>query len=424
MTRIKYTLVFCFCGLLLAAQEQASINSFNFESTTNPAFSLLEETPTQINTPDNIRALGVYLSNGFSNNNIAVEVNPYWLVDLKKQRSYERFRGIKTNKKGEFYIDPFIGIKTNTSISMGYLDKKFEGFDDEKKVAALGLRTTLLQFYNSNRLQKIKSSIKKIEEGVQKPLNQLFEEFLIASDLNLPASGSCESIDESYSEKIHEEADAMLDRIFEEQDPDDPDEIAEKGMQILLAMNVSKKEDITKEFVVAEYLEERCNLIEYFVANNAKAVKPIFRLDAALGYSILFKENEFNASTANRFGSWFTADFAVKFNDQDYLHIYGISRYIDNGFNINSEGMYFGEDFWDVGGKLELELKKLKFSYEYLRRTNGDNKFRSVGNITYQLNKKINITGGFGKDFQVEDNLVTILGINWGLDIGEGLFSN
>ena len=48
--------------------------------------------------------------------------------------------------------------------------------------------------------------------------------------------------------------------------------------------------------------------------------------------------------------------------------------------------------------------------------------FRSVGNITYQVNNNISVTGGFGKDFPSDNNLVTILGINWGLDLGEDSF--
>lgn len=35
----------------------------------------------------------------------------------------------------------------------------------------------------------------------------------------------------------------------------------------------------------------------------------------------------------------------------------------------------------------------------------------------------MSITGGFGKDFPEDDNLVTILGINWGLDLSKKSFS-
>ena len=105
-----------------------------------------------------------------------------------------------------------------------------------------------------------------------------------------------------------------------------------------------------------------------------------------------------------------------------YLHFYGIGKYVDDGFNIDSAGLYSNQHFWDYGGKVELELKKLKFSYEYLMRSIDSEQFRSVGNITYQVNNNISVTGGFGKDFPSDNNLVTILGINWGLDLGENSF--
>ncbi|WP_303316479.1 hypothetical protein Q4Q34_06635 [Flavivirga abyssicola] len=413
-------LFFFGCSILLA-QQKASINDFNFESTTNPAFTLLDETPTQINTPDNLKALGLYLSNGFSNTNLALEVNPYWLIDFETERSYEKYRGIKTNEKNKTYIDPFIGLKTNSSFSMGYIDKKFEGFAEEKKVLAIGYRTTILKFYNADRLKKIQNTIQEIDNGVASPLNKLFEEYFIAEGINIPGSGSCSAIDtdQALSDKFHGLAKDFIDRVLATQDSDDIDPFAERGKNILMSIN---KLNITKEELVSGYFKDRCENIKNFV-NNPKTIKPIFRLDGAIGHSLLFKENEINSSTANRFGAWLTADVAVKFNDENYLHFYGIGKYVDDGFNINSGGQYFKEHFWDYGGKVELELNKLKFSYEYLERSGDGDEFRSVGNITYQVNKKISITGGFGKDFPQDDNLVTLLGINWGLNLGESLFS-
>lgn len=422
MKIIKYIqfLSFLFCFSLLA-QEEPSINDFNFDSTTNPAFTLLDESPTQINTPDNLKALGLYLSNGFSNTNIALEVNPYWLIDFEMERSYQKYRGIKTCDKGKTYIDPFIGFKTNSSFTIGYLDKKFDGFLEEKKTIAIGYRTTMLQFYNKPRLEKIQQAIAQIDNGVQSPLNRLFEEYLAGSGQNFPGSGSCKTIetDLELKAKYLELAQEFLDRIFEELDEgDEPSDTSVRGKAILGGLD---KLSITSEELVTNYFKDRCENIKSFV-NNPKTIKPIFRMDGALGYSVLFKENDISTSTAGRFGAWLTADFAVKFNDENYLHFYAIGKYIDDEFNVDTSGNYFNENFWDYGGKIEFELKKLKFSYEYLKRDGLDDQYRSVGNLTYQINKKISVTGGFGKDFPADDNLVSILGINWGLDLGEGSF--
>ncbi len=414
------TLLVFLCSTVVFAQENISINDFNFESTTNPAFSLLEETPTQINTPDNLKALGLYLSNGFSNTNIAVEVNPYWIIDFDIKRSYQNYRGIKTNKNGKTFIDPFIGLKTNSSFSVGYIDKQFDTFEDQKKTIAIGYRTTVLQFFNANRIEKIQNAIQQIDNGVTSPLNKLFEEFLAGEAVNFPGSGSCNALETDLDLKTKYEtlAQDFLDRIIEDQDPDDPDTFAIRGKNILSStdrLNISNTE------VVNSYFKDRCENIKTFVT-NPKTIKPVFRLDGAVGYSLLFKENEINTATANRFGAWLTADFAVQFNSKSYLHLYGVGKYVDDGFNLNEAGVYNNQNFWDYGGKVELELVKLKFAYEYLKRSINNEQFRSVGNITYQVNKKISVTGGFGKDFPLENNLVTILGINWGLDLGEDSF--
>lgn len=406
-----------------AAQDQPSVNDFNFESSTNPAFTLLGESPTDINTPDNLKALGVYVSNGFSNTNIALELNPYWLMDFEQQRSYRGFRGIKKNKKGEDYIDPFIGLKNNSSFTLGYINKKFEGFDEDKKVAAIGVRTTILQFYNQERLNKIKTVIQRVETGVTNEINVLFQDFIDGSEDGPDlGSGSCEAIDtdNTIKEKYLKLADQFLQRARSDIDPDDPDDLAEEIREALARQG---KELISNEELVKLYIDEHCPIINAFGANR-KTIKPVFRLDGSLGYSVLFKENEINTSTASRFGSWLTADFAVRFNDKNYLNLYAIGKYIDDGFNLDMEGNYFTNSFWDVGGKIELEFNKFKFSYEYLNRTNDDERFRSVGNLSYQVNSKIVITGGFGRDFPVEDNLVTLLGINWGLNLNGKTFTS
>ena len=160
-----------------------------------------------------------------------------------------------------------------------------------------------------------------------------------------------------------------------------------------------------------------------------KILKPNFRLDGSLAYSLMFLNNNFDRST-HRFGSWLTANLAFDIskkksatpsdkNTNNYINILAIAKYVEDGFIIDENQRFIDRTFWDYGAKIELEVNQLKFSYEYLQRNGDVDQHRSVGNIIYQLNKNISITGGFGKDFQEEDNLVTILGINWGLNLGE-----
>lgn len=403
MKRI-YILLGLLFSISIIAQEKASINDFNFESVTNPAFILLDETPTQLHTPENLKSLSVYLANGFSNTNIAVEVNPYWYIDFDEKRTYKKYRGFK-ERNGEEYIDPLIGLKTDWSFSLAYLEKEFEGFTDEKRVAGIGARTTILKFYNKARTKEVSKAITKI--GVKSELSKEFElYYMLETENPKPGSGICKSYAESIELQVLFQEVAKL--FIED----------EENAGLLQRLSI---ENITPEKLVEYYLAERCPKVESFV-NNPKNIKPNIRIDGAIGYSVLFKEADINAATANRFGSWLTAEAAVRFNSTSYLHIYAIGKYVDDGFNIDEEGFYFNESLWDYGGKLELELNKFKLGYEYLKRSGDEERFRSVGNISYQLNEDITITGGFGKDFPVDNNLVTILGINWGFDLGEQAF--
>ncbi len=81
--------------------------------------------------------------------------------------------------------------------------------------------------------------------------------------------------------------------------------------------------------------------------------------------------------------------------------------------------MYFTQYYRDIGGKLEFEFGKLVFGYEFISRQGSIDSERSVGTIKFSTNKKVSLIGGFGKDFKSDDNLITIFGVNWELNLGE-----
>lgn len=397
------TLFFFLYVVTINAQEEnkASINDFNFESTANPAFTIIEESPTAINTPDNIQSIALYVSNGFSNGNIALETNPYWLIPNTKDKSYEDYRGLKKNKSGEFIIDPFKALQTNTSFSVAYTSKEFQGFEDEKKVAAIGLRTTLFQKFSKKQTDKIVNILSDISDSYSNDALNKYNGTLVFSN----AIVTREMADEYIKSKTIPQNYIDIATNVLTQNPDFISSYADG-----------------KSLATAYFNEITERIVKFYY--NPKNIKPILRLDGAVAYSLLFKENKIDSHTAKRLGGWITLDIVLPFNDKNYFHLYAISRYIDNGFNLDMEENYFETGFWDIGGKLELELGKFNLSYEYLQRDGDDEQYRSVGNITYQISKKMSFTGGFGRDFPVDDdNLVTILGINWSLEGGEGIFS-
>ncbi|WP_452232868.1 hypothetical protein [Lacinutrix sp. MEBiC02595] len=390
-------------ALIVNAQEEnePSVNDFNFESTANPAFTLIEESPTAINTPDNIKSLGLYMTNGFSNGNIALETNPYWFIPNTKDKSYENYRGIKKNRNGEYIIDPFKALQTNTSLSIAYVSKEFQGFEEEKKVGAIGLRTTLVQLFSRKQVDKIVNILSDTGKPYSNDaLNKYNGTLVFSNDIV-----TREMADEYVKNKTIPQSYMDTANKFLSQNPE---------YKLIYADG--------KSLATAYFNDITDRIVKFYY--NPKNIKPILRIDGAVAYSLLFKENQFNSNTAKRLGGWITLDLALPFNDKNYFHLYAISRYMDNGFNIDATLRYFDTSFWDIGGKLELELGKFNLSYEYLQRDGDDEQYRSVGNITYQINKKMSLTGGFGKDFPIGDNnLVTVIGINWALTSGESISS-
>lgn len=159
---------------------------------------------------------------------------------------------------------------------------------------------------------------------------------------------------------------------------------------------------------------------------NVANIRPVFIVDIATAYSMLLKNNETDFSdTFGRFGAWISTDLALGFNNNpnNYIHVYGVARYIKDGLNLDANNLLFDTESYDIGGKLEVELDKLSLGYEYLSREGDTDEYRSIGTIRYKVSGAITLTGGFGKNFKSGDDTVSLIGIKWGINSGEGLLS-
>lgn len=334
-------------------QAQVDLGEFTMSDISSPAFLLVEESPTEIYTPDNVRALALHASENFGNS-LSVEVSPYFFMNTQSPyRTYYRYIGVHKDESGTLKQNPFSGLNT-TTVSFSYVNKEFEGLGDgDRKTYAIGLRTTLLRFFNKQ----------KIYDNAQAIANEL-QNLTVPNDV---LAGGAEAIKKYYLEQ--------------------------------------------------QKVEEK-------FAKYQKTIKPLFRLDGALGYATLFKENDVSSSTAKRFGSWLTAQGSFILNEgnsgpqNNYLNLFVTARYIEDGFQ-QTEALEYNTLFYrDLGGKVEMELGKLAFAYEFIQRHGEINSERSVGSIKFIINKDISLSGGFGKDFEETDNLITVFGINWGLNLG------
>ena len=98
--------------------------------------------------------------------------------------------------------------------------------------------------------------------------------------------------------------------------------------------------------------------------------------------------------------------------------MYALGRYLSDGTTLKNNE-YISQNFYDFGGKLELEFKKLSVAYEYIYRINDiSNTFRSNGIVKYKISDQLYLTGAFGKNFGDNNNLISLLGLNWGLSSG------
>lgn len=360
MKKIYFILIAFLSGtLIFFGQNKINLNEFQMSNNSSPAFLLLEETVTDIYTPENVKALALHVQNNFGES-MAIELAPYFFINQKStDRTYYKYIGVDKDGTKQ---NPFSGMNT-TTLSFSYLKKDFENIDgdDENKTFSVGIRTTLLRFFN-------KDLIKKNAESITAALSEL---------------------------------------------PSPPISI--------LGMNAGpEKDEALKKF----YLERQPKVDEK-LKKYQKTIKPIFKIDVAAAYSDLFIDNSVNSSTVNRFGTWLTGEYSLIINEgndesttNNYINILMSARYIEDGFN-SVNGIDFLTNYYrDFGGKISLDIGKFSFAYEYISRNGSVTSERSVGNISFNIDKNITINGGFGKDFNITDNLITLFGINWGLNLG------
>lgn len=363
---IIFLVCLSYSGWAQDGKTDQNLSDFTMSNPSSPAFLLVGESPTEIYTPTNLKALALHVFNNFGES-FSIEVAPYFFINRKsKNRTYYKYIGIEEDQTtGEIKQHPFRGLNT-TTLSFAYVDKEFEGIEGERKTYSIGLRTTLLRFYDKNKIyneaKKVGDILKNLESP---PVNVLAD-----------ASG------------------------------DDP-----------------VKRAIAEKAIIEHYKKEK-EKISPQLKEFKKTIKPYVSVDGAIGYSALFKEDKIDSGTANRLGSWITGQGSLILNEgsdserSNYLNVLISARYIEDEFNINSDDQFFKTFYRDLGAKVELEIGRFSLAYEYISRDGSINSERSVGSLKYILSKDISLIGGFGKDFPVDDNLVTLFGINWGVNFG------
>ncbi|MEM5566872.1 hypothetical protein WNY78_17250 [Psychroserpens sp. AS72] len=346
----------------------------NLAPPSSPAFILMDLTPSNIMVPENIQAFSIQTisafsgdsSNGLSNNNYAVEFQPYWYVK-RENMNFFKYNNLKKNKavrtansSPEDYTcyNVFGDAWKRASISLALMNGNFNVFENPQSYVSVGARTRLLSFKTNEQRSAIVSQYSAYEQFMSSQ-----EVIMIFANPSLSAS--------------------------------------EKNKAIT---NLDTYKTIVNDF------------------ENTLNRKPLFALDVAVAYSHFMGDKSQDLDDAfGRLGVWASGDLAFytpTIGDNGHIHFYGVFRYLRDGLNINPEsGEFRIEEALDYGAKLEFELNNLSFGYEYITRDiNNDNEERSMGSIRYKINNAFTLNGGFGKNFKSDGETIALFGIQWGID--------
>lgn len=358
-----YLIIIVFFLQQFAFAQKDTLTLKDMEIPTSPGFILLDESASNIERPNSSKAFSLSIlnslteGNGFPKN-YAIEFTPFWFFKFKNMNAlkYMGFNGEKAR--------PFSSLKM-VSISAASINTTDTLTGKTLNNISIGARTTIFKVYSKGFKEKL--------------LKANLAEFYKLKGL---------------SETLKREGATDVLRSK------DPEKYKEIEMRILTTFEESKDKSSLEEVLKA---------------------KPLFAVDGAIAYSNFFIDGDFSTRRFGRLGIWTTLNLAINLNKENtqYLNFYVVGRYLSDGLNKDAAGMYFKENSLDVGGKLELELKAFSIGYEFIKRNNDlNNTYRSVGNLRYKISENLYLVGAYGKNFGEGRNLISLLGINWGINSG------
>lgn len=388
----KYTIftALLFLPFLLKAQSKdKEIDLKELQINTAPSAVLLGISPSELETPKSKKALVFSIINSFKENegipgSYAFEVTPFWLAASKKMTAL-KYAGISEDSTQNVFNEA-----KRFSVSLGFArDIGISSDDDVKNPAfAFSIRSTLVKI----RTKKNKEDIIAQNAKVVKVLENMLGGFLSDKEIQkerLRLATKC--MDENNSDE------ETCDRIVEEK----------------LNEFITKNKD--------NYKDNKGNNVNYY--RNIMESPPLLALDIAGGYSTFFSDNKFSNNNFGKLGLWMTLntgfDFALEENPdvEKKLNFYGIARYLEDRTTLDENQQLIRTKNFDAGGKAEFIYNRFSISGEWIYRSNSvENTFRATGLLAYKISDKIYINASFGKDYGDKDNLITFLGLNWGLD--------
>ncbi|NIJ52341.1 hypothetical protein FHS68_001497 [Dyadobacter arcticus] len=343
------------------------------EIPTSPAFVLMDQAPTIISRPANPKAFAVSILNSVEEangipKNYALEFTPFWFLKSKNMTAL-KYMGYNAAKGKQL---PFSAMRM-VSVSGAFVNTSGDSAAKNVSNIAIGAKTTLFRLRTAEDQKLILQAYKDILDSLKKITKKL-----------------------------------ALDPNFITASPSQRDSIANS-----LLKNYKKDRQIN----IFEILNRR----------------PLLTVDGAIGYSRFFTDQQYSSGSTGRFGQWLVVGFTPRFMKDNkpvenrYLNIYGFLRHLSDGTLANDNAQR-NVRYLDLGGKIELEFDKLILSFEAIARnkqnddknilTQTGNTSRSTGLIKYKITNNFYVTGSFGKNFDSKNNLISLFGVNWGINSG------
>lgn len=399
--------------LLFSQGKEISAELNKLELSNAPSVMLLGLASSDLETPKSKKAFMTSIVNSFSENEglpnaYAVELTPTHLFPLTEMDAL-KYAGIKTIKNAdnkEEYKNNIFSEAKNVSFSFAFLrNYKIENLDTENPSVSFSLRTTIFKVRNKKNIEAIAAS----NNNISRELTDIQEEFRKSKEYNdIEASNAS---------------------------PDEKNEMKAKALE---------------KFVPEYYKTETENYKKYLDE------KPAFQLDVASAYSTFFLDNQFKNNQFGKFGVWMTMSSGINLEPkpkpkpksksaeeqkiiedqkkekpkvtiketpteaskiEKRLNFYAVARYMQDKTVYDVASGFSKTNNYDFGGKIELVYNKFSIGYEFIYRSSDlDNTYRSNGIINYKVSDSVYINAAFGKNYGDKDNLISFLGLNWGLD--------
>lgn len=400
-------------ALLFSQGKEISAELNKLELSNAPSVMLLGLASSDLETPKSKKAFMTSIVNSFSENEglpnaYAVELTPTHLFPLTEMDAL-KYAGIKTIKNAdnkEEYKNNIFSEAKNVSFSFAFLrNYKIENLDTENPSVSFSLRTTVFKVRNKKNIEAIAAS----NNNISRELTDIQEEFRKSKEYNdIEASNAS---------------------------PDEKNEMKAKALE---------------NFVPEYYKTETENYKKYLDE------KPAFQLDVASAYSTFFLDNQFKNNQFGKFGVWMTMSSGINLEPkpkpkpksksaeeqkiiedqkkekpkvtiketpteaskiEKRLNFYAVARYMQDKTVYDVASGFSKTNNYDFGGKIELVYNKFSIGYEFIYRScDLDNTYRSNGIINYKVSDSVYINAAFGKNYGDKDNLISFLGLNWGLD--------